>query len=131
MTGKTNGDRAALERLADALIDDILRTPDVELLAAAETDNDDGDARARSAFHKAIKASGTARKRRQPRQANVRSLAPQAARRRLREIIAHDPKTANKLTQAAEDESLSDEDVYGLLEILQIGEALEQRGRRP
>jgi len=110
MTKTTRSDRAALDRLADALIEDLLATRDAELLAETQVDGDSGVARRR-----AVLAS------------SARTLSP--ARRRLEEFIAGDGEAADELTEAARKVGrLSDEDVYGVLERLQ-GRGIEQRGR--
>jgi len=137
MTGKNRSDRAALDRLADALVEDILSASDAELLSEVGRGDVEGAAAARAAFNRAAAAS---RKRRpaagktavrgfrQP-PASVRTLDPKTARLRLDELIARHPETASKLTAAVhKGEKLSDEDVYGMLERLQERGVLEQRG---
>jgi hypothetical protein len=134
MIGRTRNDRTALDRLADTLVEDILQASDADLLAEAEDSHEDGAAIAHAAFNAAVAASGKRRAKpvRRPTpsfpwdRTDVRALDPKAARRWLEEFIARDPK-AGKLTAAAEDGRLSDEDVYGVLERLQARNASEQR----
>ena len=133
MTKRAKSDRAALERLADALVEDILETGDADLLAEAETDGAAGAAKARAAFRRAAALSsrlaahaGALRR----GAADVRALAPDAARRRLEEFIAGGPEAVDELAAAARKVGgLSDEDVYGVLEQLQKRGGAEQRGR--
>lgn len=129
MTGKRQSDREALDRLADALVEDILKTSDQDILA--ETTEDTGDpaavaAEVRALFEKAVTKTEKARlaaakravaaERDQP--AVVTPFDPAKARLRLNRIIANDdPETARKLTLAArKGEGLSDDDVRGMLE---------------
>ncbi len=131
MTKTTRSDRAALDRLADALIEDLLATRDAELLAETQVDGDSGVASARAAFRRATVLSQLAAKASVRRRAgdNVRALDAKTARRRLEEFIAGDGEAADELTEAARKVGrLSDEDVYGVLERLQ-GRGIEQRGR--
>ena len=136
MTGRTKSDRAALERLAEHIVEDILQTSDADLLAEAEADND-SEAVARMAFRRAVAASG---KRWQgqrkaapgPRQGRtyVRGLDPKTARRRLQEFIASNPDTLAKLSAVGrKDGSLSDDEVYAVLEKLQERQAFALRPR--
>jgi hypothetical protein len=132
MTNTPKSDRAALQRLADALVEDILEAGDANLLAEAKTDGEDGTDKARAAFRRAAALSRLATKAgaRRRASANVRALDPGAARRRLEEFIARDPETVGKLAAAARKEGkLSDEDVYGVLERLQERNAPEPRNR--
>jgi hypothetical protein len=125
---KTRQPRAPLDRLTDALVDDILATSDAELLNEAQAEDDNGAAVARRAFETASRSAALrqlAASKRQVRGrrlagANIRALDPKTARGWLDEFIASDPETANKLNDApAAGDQLSDEDVYGMLEVLQ------------
>ena len=128
MTGK-NSVRAALGRLADALVEDILNASDEEMLAEARHDHADPDAvvtAMRVQFEKAVLAAGKARLDAaraavaglRPAGAVTR-LAPAEARQRLERAMTQDPETARKLTLAArKGEGLSDSDVTGMLEDL-------------
>lgn len=136
MIGRTRNDRTALDRLADALVDDILQASEEELLAEVDSSDEEGTATARAAFRDAVAASEKHRsgpiRSRTPglpwTRTDVRALDPKAARRWLENAIARDPDAAGKLTAAAaEDGRLSDDDVYWVLERLQERNALEQR----
>lgn len=126
MTGKRSEERKALDRLTEALVDDLLNTPDSEVLAEFRADGGDPDRsaaevaalfectllKANKARLAAAKADAAASK------GNVATTAPiemDAARRRLRAILAS-PKLAGALTLAARKETdLSDADVVALL----------------
>ena len=132
MTSRSKSDRAALERLADALVADIISTADAVLVAEAEACDDDGARIARAAFHKALGASGRHLSRvgselpwRRAQPVDVRALDPTTARRWLDEVGARDPETAHWLTGGREGQDLSDEEVYGALEGLQERGALD------
>jgi hypothetical protein len=137
MTGRKKSDRSALDRLADALVEDILSASDGELMSEVGRGDVDGAAAARAAFNRAAATSGKRRLasaktgghglRQLP--PNFRTLDPKTARLRLDELIARHPETASKLTPAShKGEKLSDEDVYGMLERFQERRVLEQRG---
>jgi hypothetical protein len=129
MSQKNQGQSARLDRLTDALVEDILASSDADLLAEAAADQDDGASLARRAFER---ASRTVRhiapsKRPSPGRrlapANIRALDPTTARGWLDAYLASNPETAGQLPRAVKrGYKLSDEDVYGLLE------ALQQRG---
>jgi hypothetical protein len=126
-------DRAALERLKSALVEDILAAPDHEILAEAQEDGSDPEAVAaavRALFEKTVAAGKKARL--AAVQAAVaadrrRHLAsvpsdPAEARRRLNRLLARHPETAGRLTLAArkgQSGDLSDDEVRGLLEDFQ------------
>ena len=130
MTADTRKERAALDRLADLLAEDILRTPDAEILAEFKATYGDPAKNAtdmRALFEKTVLAANKSRLR--AAQAAVAaaqipaSAAPTIdiadARERLRRILASGNSSA-KLTLAARNESeLSDADVLGTLEDLQ------------
>jgi hypothetical protein len=137
MTRTSKRHSATLDRITDALIEDILSAPDADLLAEAEVDDDDGVSVARAAFKRASKAVGFRKQaatkavaRRLPQAAtNIRSLDPKTARDWLDTFIHYNPVTAGKLAATARSgEKLSDEDVYGMLETLQVCGVLERRG---
>ena len=133
MTGTKRSDRDALDRLADALVEDILDASDQAILAEAGEDDDDPRAiaagaralfeRAKSMRAKARLADARAAVAADKRRSTViASLDPVTARRLLERIVANDdPETARKLTLAArkEGEGLSDDDVRGMLEDLE------------
>jgi hypothetical protein len=137
MTTTPYRDRAALARLADALIEDILATRDVELLAEAEADGDDGAERARTAFRRAVALSSRLSSRlaakagvRRRWGGNVRALDPKSARRWLEQFIADETDAGGIAAAARKVRKLSDEDVYGVLERLQAPTPPEQRNER-
>ncbi len=130
MTGKKESAREDLNRLADALVEDILSTPDDELLAEFREEGQDPQRNAaalRSLFRQSLLA---ARKRRMSdakagvaavRQADRAGLGGEvtdiaAARARLQSLIKRHP---GQLTLAARNEAeLSDADVLGMLKDL-------------
>ena len=124
--------RAPLDRLTDVLVEDILATPDADLLNEAQTDGDNGATVARRAFERASRTVALRRlaaNRRSARGrrvvgANVRALDPKTARGWLEEYIASHPDAARKVSGR---DRLSDEDVYGMLEALQKRGVLKQR----
>jgi hypothetical protein len=141
MTRKSRRPPAGLDRLIDALVEDILATPDADLLAEAHADRDAGATMARRAFEKASRTvtlrrlSASERRGRRARRvsANIRALDPKTARGWLDEFMASNPETASTLTSGARrGDKLSDEDVYVMLEALQERGILEHgdHGRR-
>ncbi len=137
-------DRAALARLADALVEDIFNASDQDILAEMQEDGEDPAAVA-AEFQKIFeKAKANVAKRRlaaakagaaasRRRTADVVRLDPAEARRTLERALARDPETASKLTLAARKvEALSDEDVRGMLEDLdELGIPLSPPDREP
>lgn len=137
-------DRAALDRLADALAEDILSASDQDILTEVKEDGEDPaaiaaevqtvfeNAKAKVAKRRlaAAKAGAAASRR---RTADVVRLDPAEARRTLELALARDPETASKLTLAArKGEALSDEDVRGMLEDLdELGIPLSPPDRDP
>lgn len=130
MTGKKSDARDALDRLADALVDDVLAASDQEILAELRESGGDPDKLAgdmRALFERSVLAAnksklaaakaGAAR----TKAMAVPASAPidiTAARKRLHDIL-QTPSTLQKLTMAARKESeLSDADVIGMLEDL-------------
>jgi hypothetical protein len=124
--------RAALDQLANALVENILNATDKEVLAEAHEDYENpaqAATNARALFETAVavvaKRKLTAAKAAvaadlgSPR--TVIRLDPSQARRRLERMLARDPETASKLTLAArKGQGLSDEDVQGMLEDLEV-----------
>jgi hypothetical protein len=133
MTEPGNSDREALDRLGDALVEDILAASDEAILAETKQDGEDPEAVAadmRALFEKVVAARGKARMAAakaavaadRQRSAAVIPLNPAAARRLLDRAMARDPETASKLTMAArkgKGGELSDDEVRGLLEDFQ------------
>jgi hypothetical protein len=137
-------DRAALDRLADALAEDILNASDQDILAEVKEDGEDpaaiaaevqalfAKAKAKVAKRQLAEAkAGAAASRCRP--ANVVRLDPAKERKILDRALTHDPETAAKLTLAArKGEALSDEDVHGMLEDLaELGILLPSPDQEP
>jgi hypothetical protein len=136
MTRKNKSQPAALDRLTDALLEDIFATSDADLLAEAQADGDDGEAVGRRAFERAsrtvafnrLTGSKDPAQSRRLTPANIRALDPKTARSWLDKFVASDPETAGQLNDAADrGNELSDDDVYGILEVLQERGVLERR----
>jgi hypothetical protein len=133
---KDSQQRAPLDRLIDALVEDILAASDADLLNEAQADDDDGATVARRAFERAnrtialrrLAATKRPARGRRVAGANIRALDPKTARGWLEEYMASHPDAARKVSGAlpARDR-LSDEDVYGMLEALQKRGVLKQR----
>lgn len=131
MTGNNKKEREALNRMADALVDDIFNTSDEDILAEFRESHGDPDRHAaemRDLFEKSIliankkrlaaaKAGAAASRRPAP----VLSSGPidiAAARARLRGL-ATTPGVPQRVTLAARKESeLSDNDILGMLDDL-------------
>lgn len=130
MTGKKSKARDALDRLADALVDDILGASDQEILAEFQEAGGDPEELAgdmRALFERSVLASnksklaaakaGVARSKAAP--VHAAALIDIAAARKRLHVILQTPSTLQKLTMAARKESeLSDADVIGMLEDL-------------
>ena len=130
MTGDQKKERDALNRLADALVEDILNASDEEVLAEAEEDGIDPGRLAghlRDVFERAVadagkqklaaarQGAGNARRLR----ARVVRIDHADARRRFEAMIAEDPKLTEKLTLAArKGEGQSDRDIDSAVEDL-------------
>ena len=130
MTGDKKKERDALNRLADALVEDILNASDEEVLAEAEEDGIDPGRLAghlRDVFERAVadagkqklaaarQGAGNARRSRAP----VVRIDHADARRRFEAMIAEDPKLTEKLTLAArKGEGQSDRDIDSAIEDL-------------
>lgn len=124
-------DRDALQRLNEALVEDILGASDEALLAEVRQDGQDPEriaAAARTLFEKAVLRASKLRLLRAQaavaadRRAHSQAAVPDdpaAARRRLERLLARHPDAARKLTLAArkgQSGELSDEEVCGWLE---------------
>jgi len=127
---KAPKEREALDRLADALVDDILNTPDEDILAEAAEDAGDPAKIAeemRTLFERAALEDGKAKlaaarkaaaaARRQG--GAVVNLDPNEARRRYKSTVAKDSALASKLTMAArKGEGQSGRDIDSAIEDL-------------
>lgn len=130
MTENPRKERDALDRLADALADDILNVPDEDILAEADEDYGDSAklaAETRALFERAKLEAGKARlaaakkavtaARRQ--EGAVVSIDPAEGRRRYNEIVARDSTLSAKLTMAArKGEGESERDIESAIEDL-------------
>ena len=129
---KDSNQQAPIDRLIEALVEDILATSDADLVNEAQADDDNGATVARRAFERASRKialrrlAGNRRSARGRRVvgANIRALDPKTARGWLEEYIASHPDAAGKVSGR---DRLSDEDVYGMLEALQKRGVLKQR----
>ena len=122
----------SLEHLTERLVDTILAATDSELLADAKEDGVDLAAQAAHGRHLLTQAlaAGGKRKLAAARAAlearsksraytSTNALSPIEARAVLERALREAPETANKLTLAArKGQSLSDADVYGMLDDL-------------
>ncbi len=131
MTGKPKTARAALDRLADALVEDILNASDEDILAEFRESGGDPERNAsdmRALFEKGLIAAnkkrlatakaGAAASRRPPTGAPTAAIDIAAARARLRAALDA-PNFPHKLTLAARKESeLSDADILSMLDDL-------------
>jgi|SRR5581483_11298363 len=136
MSAKKNPEREGLDRLADALIDDILNASDEEILEEFREDGGDPEQHAAEMLALFEKSVMTANKRRLTEAAAAaaadraaaasRPPAPpidiDEARRRLR-AVRDNPNAPEKLTLAARNEGeLSDADIISLMEdIFELG----------
>lgn len=130
---KENKSQKALDRLAQALVDDILSMSDDALMCEIAEDGLDPAAEAarlRGIYATALGAVGRARlaaakaavaaDKAIPRQGAVVKLDPATNRARLEAVLRRDPETLDKLTLAARNgEGLSDSDVQSMLEDLE------------
>lgn len=145
MTGHDKKERKALNRLADALVDDILSASDEDILAEfRETHGapDRNAAELRNLFEKSILVAnkkrlvaakaGAAAIRRPVRVSSTGPIDMQAARARLR-AIANTPGIPQRVTLAARKENeLSDNDILGVLEDLrELGVLPPDDGGKP
>ena len=138
MTGNPKDDRESLDRLAAAMIDDILEASDEDLIAEIleEGSNPTAEAEAmRGVIERAARECGKSLLReakaaiaaaKDPEPKKVFSLDAAAARRKLAAILTRDP-LARGLSMAARKESeLSDSDVFGMLADIEEVEALPE-----
>jgi hypothetical protein len=128
---KQNKNNQMIERLADALVQEILNASDEEIIKEAEEDY--GDSKQEAEKTRAIfnKARGLMGKRKlqeaqselakhQKHTANIIGIDPGLARRKLDEILKQHPEAGGEFTLAArKGKDLSDEDIIGMLEDLQ------------
>jgi len=132
MSVKKNLDRESLDRLAEALIDDILNASDEEILEEFRENGGDPEQHATemlALFEKSIMISNksrlieaqaviAAKRAREGRQNSTAPIDIEEARRRLR-VIQDNPNASELLTIAARKESeLSDADIISLVEDL-------------
>lgn len=141
MTGKPKSERAALDRLADALVEDILSATDKDILAELREAGDDPERHAadmRARFEKSLIAANKGRlaaaragvaASHLPASMPVPAIDIGIARARLRAALDV-PGVRQRLTLAARKESeLSDADIISMLEDLQeLGLLLEDGG---
>ena len=130
MTGDSKKERESLDRLANALVDDILEISDEELLAEVLDDGDDPDEIAedvRALFERTLQEEGKARLAAARKAvaeswwkgSAVVSIDPAARRRRYESMIADDPELSAKLTMAArKGEGQSERDADSAIEDL-------------
>ena len=131
MTGKNQTERAALDRLTDVLVEDMLNAPDEEVLA--EFAEEGGDAvqnagRMRDLFEECLLAANKRRMRdakagvAAARNARIKPVPPSIdiseARAQLRALIEGPDVPAGLTLAARNEEELSDSDVLGMLEDL-------------
>jgi hypothetical protein len=131
MTGKLKTARAALDRLTDALVEDILNASDENILAEFRESDGDPERNAtdmRALFEKGLIAAnkkrlaaakaGVSASRQLPTRKPAPAIDIAAARARLRAALDA-PNFPHKLTLAARKESeLSDADILSMLEDL-------------
>jgi hypothetical protein len=130
MTEKKNPDREGLDRLADALVDDVMNASDEEVLAEFRETNGDPESNAvrmRELFQASVllankrrfaaAKAGAAANRTKP-EISASPIDIGEARRRLR-AVRDNPNVSPKLTLAARNEGeLSDADILGMLDDL-------------
>jgi hypothetical protein len=131
MIGKRKKERAALDRLADFLVDDILNASNEDVLAEFKElhgDPDHNAAEMRALFEKSVLVSnkkrlaaakaGVVENSRSSKLSTATTINIQAARARLRTII-NEPSLPLKITLAARKENeLSDADILSILDDL-------------
>lgn len=141
---KTTIPGTELENLENALIDDLLATPDAEFLEEIRASGKDpktaadrvrvlvtkGSAMAAKSKLRAAKAAVAADRR--TAQAGSPCLDAAQARQLLKKLAANDPEFQKKLTLAARNEDeLSDEDVLGIIQDLrELGALPDEDGNR-
>lgn len=132
MTGRDKKEPAALDRLADAFVDDILQASDEEILAEFTENHGDpakNAADTRALFERTVLATnkrrlkaaqaGVAASRMLSRAAPVPAIDIAEARQRLRRILASGTADVKLTLAARKEDELSDSDVLGMLEDLQ------------
>jgi hypothetical protein len=133
MTEKKDAKHIALDQLTDALVENILATPDADLLKEEREAGNDPSASAKHARALYERASiSVAKKKLQDAKAALQAerrprvgapgkkLDPAVARTRLNVLLEQHPETKTKLTMAArKGEGLSDADVQSMLEDLE------------
>lgn len=131
MTGENTKERAALARLADALVEDILTTSDEDILAEFKETQGDPAQNAvamRALFEKTVIAmnkqrladakAAVAAARRWTAPASVKTVDIVEARRRLRRVLDTAPNNQPVTIAARKESELSDADVLGMYEDL-------------
>jgi len=131
MTNDTSEAKLQLERLRDALVEDILNTADEEILAEATENYSDPDAvadRMRDLVNRAIldagkaamaKARSAVREDARQSTSNVVHLPVERKRALVNKALSDDPGLSQKLTAAArKGEELSERDLDSILEDL-------------
>jgi hypothetical protein len=134
MTGDTKKQRHALDRLADALVDDIINTPDDDILAEITEEYGDTDKLAadmRTLFENTVQEAGKAKLAAAKRAVNetrgkgatVLGIDEAKARRRYEDILAADKELSDKLTMAArKGEGQSKRDImYTIEDLAELG----------
>ena len=132
MTGSDKKERVALNRLADAFVDDILQASDEEILAEFTESHGDPAKNAadmRALFERTVLATnkrrlkaaqaGVAASRSLPSVTPVPAINIAEARQRLRRILASGTVDVKLTLAARKEDELSDSDVLGMLEDLQ------------
>ncbi len=131
MTNRTGDAKTQLDRLADALVDDIMNASDEDILAETAEDGEDPKAVAahmRGVIDRAMLDAGKAKMaaaRRAVREATGRrapSVVPLPLERKralVFDALSENPQLRDKLTQAARKGSeLSESDLDGMIEAL-------------
>jgi hypothetical protein len=140
MTGDQKKQRDALDRLADALVDDILNSSDEDILA--EITEDHGDAARLAAEMRALfectaleagktklAAAREAAAEARHKGATVLNIDPAEARRRYERMVAKDHNLTAKLTLAArKSEGQSQRDIDSAVEDLAELGAFDEEG---
>ncbi len=139
MTEDPKKERAALDHLANALVDDILNTPDEDILAEVVEDNGAPEKIAekmRALFERTIQEEGKAKlaaakkavAEGRRRGEAVVNIDPAEGRRRYEAMISNDPDLSKKLTMAArKGEGQSERDIESAIEDLAELGALDDK----
>ncbi len=141
MSGKNDSDRKALILLADAFIEDILKMSDEEILKEFREEEGGDPARNRRDVLEIVgKAALSANKSRMAaaktgalaslrtsRRTPEKTIDVASARKRLRSLIERSQSDPTLTMAARNEEELSDEDVFGILEDLEELGSLGQR----